>query len=206
MPCDVRVGGFGGKAGLLSYLREREVELLLDATHPYAAEISRHAHWAAKQVACPVWALRRPPWKPRADSEWLEVADWKGILRAIEPFRTVFFSVGRAPLDCWGDRQTDQRWIVRSLAPGPDLEGIQVLVARGPFSVASESAILVEHGVDVLVSKNSGGSAVSAKIEAARGLRLPVVMLRRPAAVPFDREFVAVDEMRDALTDWIATR
>lgn len=199
LPCEVRTGGFGGEVGLLSYLRENRVELLLDATHPYAANISRHAQRAAKRAGCPAWALRRPPWRPETGDDWRLAKDWSGVLKHIAAFRSVLFSMGRQPLSCTGDRAPRQRWFVRALTQGRNTEGVKCLAGRGPFSLEAELALFAEHRVDVLVSKNSGGPSVSAKLSAARRLGVPVVMLERPVLPSMDREFYDVETLVSAL-------
>jgi precorrin-6A/cobalt-precorrin-6A reductase len=199
LPCEVRSGGFGGETGLFNYLRENHVQLLVDATHPYAANISRHAQRAAKRAGCPAWALRRSPWHSSPDDDWRMAADWSEVLRHIEPFGIVLFTIGREPLNRSMDRAVQQRWVVRALARDRHADGIQVFASRGPFSLQAELELFAEHRVEVLVSKNSGGSAVAAKLVAARRLDVPVVMLDRPRLPPLDREFHDVEALVSAL-------
>lgn len=195
LTCEVRAGGFGGEDGLLSYLRENRVQLLLDATHPYAANISQNAQRAAKRAGCPAWALRRPPWRPGADDDWWDARDWGGVLKRTERFRSVLFTIGRQPLLRSADRPIPQRWTVRTLAGGRDTDGVEILADRGPFSLQAELNLFATRRVEVLVSKNSGGPAVAAKLSAARRLGVPVVMLERPTMPAMDREFNDVEEL-----------
>lgn len=190
LACAVRVGGFGGVAGLADFLREGGFELLIDATHPYAARISRQAAQAAKQAGVPIWAYRRPPWRPAAEDDWRTVGGWPELSTALHGFRRPFFTIGLEPLDHAGSIPPAQHWLVRCLETRSlSVPRLAVLGALGPFTLEEELASMQAHDTDVLVSKNSGGSAVAAKLEAARLLRIPVLMLTRPELPPVDREF-----------------
>jgi precorrin-6A/cobalt-precorrin-6A reductase len=190
LPCPVRVGSFGGVEGLTAFLKTGHFDLLIDATHPYAARITQHADLAAKQVGIPLWAYRRPLWTPSAGDDWRVAKDWAEILLALNGFRHPFFTLGLEPLAHVADIPITQHWLVRCLAKEPlTAAKLTVLQALGPFSVAEEAKLMRSHGIDVLVSKNSGGSAVAAKLTAARQLQIPVVMLARPPLPPADREF-----------------
>ncbi len=200
LPGEVRRGGFGGAAGLAAYLREEHIDLVLDATHPYAESISRHAARAARSIGCPIWALRRPSWRPGAGDDWRSARDWGEVLAKTSLFRTVLFTIGREPLVRYQDKPPGQRWIARTLERHPDpASGITVRVARPPFSLAEELELLASENVDVLVSKNSGGQTLTTKLAAARDRRIPVVMLERPELPGVDRAFDDVEQLLTAL-------
>ncbi len=176
-----RIGGFGGAAGLAAYLRAHEVDALIDATHPFAARISANAVGAAREARVPLAVLSRPPWRPGPGDRWREVADVGAAAEALgeTPLR-VFLTVGR--LQAGAFRAAPQHWyLVRSIDPPDALPPrAQVLRARPPFSLAEEIVLMRAHRIDALVSKNAGGEAARAKLEAARALGIPVVMIAPP--------------------------
>jgi precorrin-6A/cobalt-precorrin-6A reductase len=177
-----RVGGFGGAEGLRAYLRDERIDLLVDATHPFAARISEAARLACETAGVPRLVLWRPPWPRQPGDRWHEVADLaEAAARLPELGRRVFLTVGArdvapfAPLaGTW--------FLVRAVeAPGPlPLARCAVIIGRGPFARDDERALLRRHGIDVVVSKASGGDATYGKIAAARDLGVPVLMVRRP--------------------------
>ena len=174
-PIPWRVGGFGGAAGLAAYLRHERVDALIDATHPFAARMKANA----EHVAVPRVAVLRPPWLARPGDQWTEVADMAQAARALGAVpRRVFLTVGQGELAAFGP---PHRYLVRSVdaPPHPPPDAI-VLTARGPFTEADDRALMMAHGVEILVTKNSGGSAVASKLAAASALGVPVVMVRRP--------------------------
>ncbi|HEV7251520.1 MAG TPA: cobalt-precorrin-6A reductase [Mesorhizobium sp.] len=179
----VRVGGFGGAAGLATYLRENGVALLIDATHPYAARISANAVEASDEAGVPLLALRRPAWQAVAGDRWIEADSVAEAVALIgqEP-RRVFAALGRqevAPLE----RAKQHFYLVRSVDPiDPPLALLcaDYILGRGPFDEAAERALLLADRIDAVLCKNSGGDASYGKIAAARALGLPVFMVRRP--------------------------
>jgi precorrin-6A/cobalt-precorrin-6A reductase len=199
LPCSVRVGGFGGSEGMARYIANEEIGLVIDATHPYAAQISANAVNAARHAGVPCWALRRPAWQPRAGDDWRMVDSWDELTMALAPFRRPLFTLGREPLSHLDEIPPHQFWLVRCLDSHEDTERARIIAARGPFTLEGERALFALQHVDVVVSKNSGGSATEAKLEVARERRLPVVMLRRPSLPAADREFESVAELLDAL-------
>jgi len=199
LACTIRVGGFGGAEGLARYLQEEGVGLLVDATHPFAAQISANAAAASRAAGIPCWAVRRAPWEPQAGDDWRTVDDWAGIVAALEPFHRALFTLGREPLAHLDEVPAHQFWLVRCLDPYPGTARARVMDARGPFTVDGEQALFSEHRIDVVVSKNSGGKATEAKLEVARALGVPVVMLRRPPLAAVDREFDSPAAMLEAL-------
>lgn len=180
----VRQGGFGGVAGLVEYIREQHIAVLLDATHPFAADISWHAAEAAQVCRIPHLMLVRPPWEPTAADHWLAVAslvEAATLLPAIA--QRAFLSIGRQELPVFA--QCTHLWFLMRMIEPPASEtplppGL-VLLQRGPFAVADERVLFQTHTIGALVSKNSGGQATAAKLLAARELGIPVVMVQRPA-------------------------
>ena len=186
-PGDLRSGGFGGSEGLADYLAQEAIDLVIDATHPYAAAISRHAATACAAAGVARLRLERPAWTPRDGDRWTVVPDMAAAVRAIPALgRRVFLTVGRQELAAFA--ALSETWfLVRAIEPpdGPTpLPHCTLIQGRGPFDEMAEAELLRNHGIDLLVSKNSGGAATYAKIAAARRLALPVVMVARPPAPP----------------------
>ncbi|MBK8508838.1 MAG: cobalt-precorrin-6A reductase [Candidatus Competibacteraceae bacterium] len=201
LACAVRVGGFGGIDGLTAFLRDNGIDLLLDATHPYAAQISRHAARAAERAQIPLWAYRRPSWQPEPGDDWRFAADWAGVRTALAPFRRPFFTIGLEPLQRLTEIPPSQHWLVRCLAAAPpQVANLTLLCATGPFHLDQELNLLRDFQIDVLVAKNSGGVAVEGKLVAARRLGIAVVMLERPALPEADCSFGDVESLSVALT------
>ena len=176
-----RVGGFGGIEGLTRYLIDNRVEALIDATHPFAARMSANAVAAAEAAGVPLAVLTRPEWAPEAGDDWREVEDAAEAARALgEAPRRVFLTVGR--LQAGAFRAAPQHhYVLRSIdAPEEPPPSVELVLARPPFSLDDELELMASRRIDMLVSKNSGGEATRAKLDAARRLKLPVVMIRRP--------------------------
>jgi precorrin-6A/cobalt-precorrin-6A reductase len=181
----VRTGGFGGAAGLANYLVSKRIDALIDATHPYANVISANAGAAARQSGVPLLALRRPAWVAVGGDLWKEVADVAAAVRMLgDRPRRVFVTLGRNDLGALTDAP-QHFYLIRSVDPvDPSLPLPQVsyLTARGPFTEAGDRTLMVSHGIDAVIAKNSGGTASYGKIAAARALEIEVIMLRRPPA------------------------
>jgi precorrin-6A/cobalt-precorrin-6A reductase len=181
-----RSGGFGGTAGLVEYLRTHEIRALVDATHPYASTMSAHALSAAAQTSTPLIALCRPPWPAVPGDQWMEVRDVQEAASALglEP-RKVFLAVGRQEIANFA-AAPQHHYLIRSVDPvDPPLAvpHARYILDRGPFDEEQERELLRAHAIDVIVAKNGGGAATYGKIAAARRLRIPVVLLRRPPAL-----------------------
>lgn len=183
LPGAVRVGGFGGAEGLAAYIQQAGVDILVDATHPYAAQISANAASAARAAGVALLRLDRAPWRESPGDTWIRVPDLHAAAAALPDIgRRFFLTVGRqelAPFAGVADAWYLVRLVERPEAPLP-LPRAEVVVGRGPFGEADERTLLDAHGIDVVVSKNSGGDATYAKIAAARRLSRPVVMVERP--------------------------
>jgi precorrin-6A/cobalt-precorrin-6A reductase len=199
LPCQLRVGGYGGAEGLAAFIAAEGIDLLLDITHPYAAQISANAARAAQLSGVPCWALRRPGWHAGAGDDWREVADWAALSAALAPFQRPLFTLGREPLAHLQAIPLHQHWTVRCLDDYPGTPRARVIGARGPFNLADERALFAAGQFDVLISKNSGSSATEPKLQVARELGLPVLLLARPPLPPVDRQFSAVEEVWSAL-------
>ncbi|NUP15732.1 MAG: cobalt-precorrin-6A reductase [Streptomyces sp.] len=179
---DVRIGGFGGAEGLADWLRAGHVDTVVDATHPFAESITANAARAARATGVPAVVLRRPGWRPGPGDRWHEAASLDEAAALLPGLgNRVFLTTGRLGLAAFA-HLTDLHFVVRSVDPPepPMPPHTEVLLARGPFTPADETALLHEHRIDVLVTKDSGGAATSAKLTAARRLARPVVVVRRP--------------------------
>jgi precorrin-6A/cobalt-precorrin-6A reductase len=200
-PLPMRVGGFGGAEGLAGYLRAHGISHLVDATHPFAAQISANAVAASAATGVPLIALTRPPWHDGPGDNWMRVADVAGAVVALAgPRQRVFLAIGRQNLDAFS-AQPQHFYLLRLVDPPtaplpfPDHHAV---IDRGPFTVDGDRALMQAHGIDLLVSKNSGGTGARAKLDAARTLGLPVLMIDRPALPP-RREVGSVA----AVLDWL---
>ncbi|MFJ4847757.1 MULTISPECIES: cobalt-precorrin-6A reductase [unclassified Streptomyces] len=185
-PGEVRTGGFGGTEGLVRWLREHAVDVVVDATHPFAATMSAHAAEAAAAAGVPLLGLRRPGWTPVPGDRWHPVDSPAGAAALLPALGgRVFLTTGRTDLAAFaGD--TARWFLVRSVdAPEPPYPArMDVVLDRGPFTYDGERALMTRHRVDVLVTKDSGGAATAPKLAVARDLGLPVVIVRRPPAPP----------------------
>lgn len=206
-----RTGGFGGAGGLAAYLNDMRIDLLIDATHPYATQISANAAEAARQTGMPIVALRRPGWEQVEADRWISVDSFFGAAKilGIVPLR-VFLSLGRQEVAAF-EAAPQHHYLIRSVDPvEPKLvvPDATYLLARGPFREADERALLESHRIDVVVSKNSGGAATYGKIAAARALGIDVVMVRRPALpdVPSAESVEALAAMVDHFLAPVAER
>ena len=200
-PVETRVGGYGGVEGLIEYISTEAITHLIDATHPFAAGISRNAIEAAEATSIPMIALSRPPWMPAVNDHWRTVGDMRNAAQAIgmEPKR-VFLSIGRSEVGTFAAAPQHSyllRFVDQPEGP-PPLPDCEIVVARGPFEVAAETALLADRKIEVLVSKNSGGTGAAAKLQAARTLGIPVIMIERPT-IPKRPEVATVA----AVLDWL---
>lgn len=180
IPC--RVGGFGGIPGLVAYLRAHRIDALIDATHPFAAQMTRHAADAAAETGTPLLAIYRPAWTRPDTAVWHEVATMQEGADALGPTpRRVLLTIGQKDLASFTAAPQHQ-YIVRSIDP-PSVPppGALVLTARGPYDEAAERALLQQHRVEIMVTKNAGGTATVAKLAAAAALGIPTVIVTRPA-------------------------
>jgi precorrin-6A/cobalt-precorrin-6A reductase len=198
---DVRVGGFGGAEGLAAWLAGHRPRAVIDATHPFAAEITASAAAAAAEHGTPLLRLQRPGWTPQPGDDWRFVDSLAEAAAAVAGCSSVFLTTGRQGVRAFAD--LPGRVLVRAVDPPdePLPAGATLLLDRGPFSVADELALLRAHAVDVVVTKDSGGHMTEAKLTAARELGIPVVLVRRP---PLPAGVETVTTVDEAL-EWLRT-
>jgi precorrin-6A/cobalt-precorrin-6A reductase len=182
-PIPTRIGGFGGVEGLRVYLEAARIDAVVDATHPFAAQMSRHAAEACGAAKLPLLIFTRPAWERVNGDRWIKVATIAEATQALGPVpRNVFLTQGRQQLVAFAEAP-HHRYLVRAIEPPDDIDTLphhRLILARGPFRLADEEALMRAENIEFLVSKNSGGAATYAKIEAARNLGLPIVMVQRP--------------------------
>jgi precorrin-6A/cobalt-precorrin-6A reductase len=200
----IRTGGFGGETGLAKYLQTMAIDLLIDATHPFAAQISWNAAYAASTVSIPSLMLVRPAWARTSLDNWIEVESIDRAVTAIPATAArIFLTIGRQQLAPFATL-TDRWCLMRSIDPpaaNMPLPPGKMLLDRGPFSLEQERQLLREYRIDTIVSKNSGGDATSAKMIAARELGLPVVIVQRPMMPAGER----VGNVEAAM-DWLGAK
>lgn len=183
-PIAYRIGGFGGVDGLIAYLKENSITAVIDATHPFAAQMSRHAAAACDTLRVPRLVFTRPAWSPCDEDRWISAVDTEFAVDALgEIPRRIFLTVGRLSLPAFR-RAPQHLYLVRSI-DGPDEADcpphMKLHLARGPFDINAERLLMAENSIEIIVTKNSGGKATDAKLRAARGLGLQVIMIERPA-------------------------
>lgn len=185
----VRVGGFGGVDGLARYLRAEAMRLVIDATHPFAAQISVHAAEACQRTGVPRLMLVRPPWRATPADQWVEVETMAAAASYVSAHgRRVFLATGPGSM-MWFAENASAWFLVRAFQQPdglPPLDQCQIIVARPPFTVSGERKLLEDHRIDTMVTKNSGGTT-EAKLTAARETGARVVMVQRPALPDGDR-------------------
>jgi len=184
-PIARRIGGFGGAEGLAAFLARERIGAVVDATHPFASRMSANALAACRAADTPLVVFTRPPWTRKPGDQWIEVATMDDAAEALGPQpKTVFLTQGRLQLAAFV-RAPQHRYIVRAIDRPAEIDALpksKLILARGPFSLADELKLMKRERIEALVTKNSGGSATYAKIEAARALGIEAVMVRRPPA------------------------
>jgi precorrin-6A/cobalt-precorrin-6A reductase len=194
-----RIGGFGGASGLAEYIRREAITHVVDATHPFAAEMSRNAVAACAATGTQLIALERPPWSKSPGDKWIEVADVASAVKAL-PFERarVFLAIGRQHIAPFSAK-SQHSYTLRFVDP-PDgalpLPVAEVIVSRGPFALESELEMMRSRRIEWVVARNSGGTGARAKIDAARELGLPVIMIKRPELPDRQRAESVADVMR----------
>jgi precorrin-6A/cobalt-precorrin-6A reductase len=199
-PVRTRTGGFGGADGLAAWLAQESIEAVVDATHPYADQISANAVKACCRLGLPLATILRPAWQPVTGDNWLTVASAQAAAAALGPTpRRIFLSLGRLELGAFASAP-QHHYVARSIEP-PDVAlppDIDLILDRGPFDEQAETSLLTRENIDIIVSKNSGGAATYPKITATRKLGIPVVMIARP----YKMHGHAVNHPADAVT-WL---
>jgi len=186
-PIPVRIGGFGGVPGLVQYLTDQRITHVIDATHPFAAQMSSNAVSACAQTQTPLIALTRPAWQPGPGDDWQRVPDMAAAVAALAgPPKRIMLAIGRMHLAEFA-AQPQHHYLLRLVdAPTgtPPLPHHTVTIDRGPFSAEADEALMRAHAIDLIVAKNAGGTGSVSKLEAARALNLPVLMIDRPQLPP----------------------
>jgi precorrin-6A/cobalt-precorrin-6A reductase len=182
-PLPTRIGGFGGVQGLVQYLQSEAISQVVDATQPVAAQMSANAVEACAQAGVALRAFERPPWQARTGDVWQRVPDLNAAVDALPqtPAR-VFLAIGKQNLALFS-KASQHHYLLR-LVDTPDaplpLPDVTAVIARGPFATAGDIALLIQHKIDVIIAKNAGGRGAQAKLEAARELGVPVILVDRP--------------------------
>ncbi|MGW7458967.1 cobalt-precorrin-6A reductase [Streptomyces sp. NPDC054797] len=201
-PGGIRIGGFGGIAGLAGWIVGHDVTHVVDATHPFAERMSFHASEAEALTGVPLLALRRPGWSPQPGDDWTFTDSLAEAAELLPGFGSrAFLTTGRMGLHTFA-HLTDTWFLVRSVDPpaGPVPPRLETLLARGPFTLDDERELIARHRIDVLVTKDSGGSATAPKLTAAREADIPVLVVRRP---PVPQGVPEADSVPAALR-WLA--
>ncbi|CAA9416932.1 MAG: Precorrin-6A reductase [uncultured Propionibacteriaceae bacterium] len=214
---DLRIGGFGGPHGLVRFLQDRRrhddpispeypraITAIVDATHPFAAQMSHHAALAAAETGIPLLRLARSGWRSHAlADQWCWVPDLATARAAAEPALRPFLTTGRQSLpafEAWSDRRVVVRLVDPPGAPLP--ARWQLFRSRGPYTHQGERQLMTDHAVDVLITKDSGGDYTVAKLEVATELAIPVVVVSRPAPEPGVETVTTVE----AAVGWVRSR
>ena len=200
VPPNVRIGGFGGVPGLVEYLREQKIDILIDATHPFADRISWNADTAAREVGIPRLLFHRPGWEKEPGDNWIQVENNREAAvilhkqsvsqqvfkNQINPIKRVFLTIGRQEIGAFA--HLEKIWFLMRMIDPPEVDSKipygEILLNRGPFDLRDEREICTRYNIDAIVSKNSGGSATYPKIIVAREMGIPVVMVKRPPLPP----------------------
>jgi len=196
----VRIGGFGGVGGLWRWLQEERIDAVVDATHPFAATMTARAAEVCGELRIPHLVLGRPAWDPGGA---IVVASDAKAAEAVaqQRYSRVFLTTGRSGVKAFTD--SDAWFLIRAVTE-PDAAVLprhyQLLLSRGPYRYDDEFALLSEHRIDALVTKNSGGDMTRAKLDAAAALDIPVVMVARP---PLPEGVTVVGTIQE-VADWVA--
>ncbi len=206
-PVPVRTGGFGSHAGLAAFLREHPFDVIVDATHPFAAQMSANAVHAAKDVGVPLVRLERAPWMQGPRDVWQGVASLEEAVDALANVpQNVFLGVGRQSLVPFAAKP-QHHYVIRVIDP-PDVPAAmvqhEIITGLGPFRIEDDIALFRDKRIDVVVTKNSGGTATASKIVAARELGLPVIIVERPQ-LPASEDYAARTEMVEDVVSWLRT-
>lgn len=203
--CQVISGGFKQYGGLRAYLEQQSIDAVLDATHPYALNMTATAWTVTRELKLAYWRFHRAPWQEQAGDHWQHFENWGGLLAELAGYQSIFLTAGQideAALATFAQlgKQGQRQLLRTAVQPSHDLPASMSWVkAIGPFDLESERALMQEHQVDVLVSKNSGGKATEAKLVAARELGIPVLMLKRPELPDGISIFDELDECVEAV-------
>lgn len=204
LPCEILVGGFTQFGGLATFLKERQIDLLINATHPYAATMSNKAVAAGVETGVPVWRFLRPAWQAQVGDDWREYQDYEDLLEQLKGFKRPLLSAGQMTLEqltaiTQSTGFEHGVWRTAALPKFDVPDTITWLKAIGPFDLMNERALLKRHQIDVIVTKNSGGDSTSAKLDAARELGIGVLLHRRPLVSDAVRTFSDYSQLIQAV-------
>jgi precorrin-6A/cobalt-precorrin-6A reductase len=213
LPCAVISGGFSRYGGLRAYVDSERISMVIDATHPYATEMSAIAARVSEETGIPCWRYLRPPWAEQEGDNWHEFERWEQLADALFDHESVFFTVGRLPqkfvdsLYLWSSNNAQRQWVRSAIRPGFEMPpSMRWIEAIGPYELEPERELMKKHRIDALVSKNSGGAQTVVKLEIAREREIPVYMLKRTLLSPVAREFGDLGECCEQICDYLAGR
>lgn len=208
--CEVISGGFTQFGGLSSYIKDKDICAVLDATHPYAQIMSTTAVKSASEENIPCWRFHREPWQAKADDQWFEFSSWGEMLPELRDKKSVFLSAGQLEQSFLDDlaRNAEQKQLMRTaVKPKAELAtSVNWVNAIGPFNYQEELALMQTEAIDVLVSKNSGGDSTVEKLRVARDLGIPVFMLSRPTLPAANDQFVELESCIDYVSKFFGER
>lgn len=204
---NTRIGGFGGISGLRKYLQQMRIDAVIDATHPFATQISIHVAIAAQECHIPHLILVRPPWEKQPGDNWIEVENLEQAAETlVNVGQRVFLTIGRQEISTFA--RLEKIWFLMRMIDPPQAGEIptgEIILDTGPFSWQSDRELLITHQIDHIVSKNSGGDATYGKVIAARELNIPIIMVKRPS-VPESVQVATVESAVNWLIDLINRR
>lgn len=204
LPCEIRVGGFGGTEGLIEYIKNEAIDFLIDATHPFAKKISGNVSEAVRTLGLPAVIFHRPPWDETPQDTWHHVSDMDAAARKVAQLaKPTFLSIGVKELNAF--QGLGEIPLLVRLLKKPEqslkLDRYQIVCARPPFTLEDEKQLMGDHNIRLLVTKNSGGDKTASKIEAARALGVEVIMVDRPASEPLEHIRTIPD-----IVEWLRIR
>jgi len=209
LECEVISGGFTQFGGLTTYLKKQGIAAVLDVTHPYAKVMSFTARESTQLCGIPCWRFHRPCWRSELDDDWQHYEDWARLLKGLQLKKTVFLTAGQLPelalktFESLG-KQGQKQILRTAVEPKCELPvSMTWHKAIGPFSLEHEREIMANHQVDALVTKNSGGTSMQAKLFAARELNIPVLMFTRPDLPDVDKEFISKSACQSFIEQWL---
>jgi len=192
--CRIHSGGFQGK--LADYLQQQQIKILIDATHPYAVNISQQAKQACTTTATPYLQYIRPAWQPNKNDNWISFDTIDSLLEHLKPYKKPFFTLGQKPIDHLDKIPNQQHWLIRTATQTHIKHPKATIIKQiGSFSIANELELFKHYQIDALICKNSGSNKVSAKLSAAKQLNIPVFMQNRPSEKIQGDYFSNIDEL-----------
>ncbi len=205
LDCNIHTGGFGGVQGLIHFLQQQQIDCLLDATHPYAINISYYAKRAAQYCHLPCFHYMRPAWQQQSGDNWILFKDELQLTQLLNNNHNkrtrFFFTTGRLSSAFIAKKKPQHHYIIRSIIDNDTqgiqgVQGIQWIKDKGPFTIENERKLFENYQIDALISKNSGGQSVYAKIQIAREMKLPVYLLQRPK---FQSDYPIISSINEML-------